>query len=123
MEEFGIRHTKTPKYYHQANPTKRYNRTIKQIIKAYLENDLGTWDDNIENLQFAINTSKNASIQYTIEILQMESTSQPETCQLGRERESVIRRVRLSVSNAVHVDKGRKNFPSSLSPALTEFPD
>ena len=58
---------------------------------------------------------------FSIEILQIESTSQPETCQLGRER--VIRRVRLSLSKAVRVNKDRKNLPSSLSSALAEFPD
>ena len=57
----------------------------------------------------------------SIEILQIESTRQPETCQLGWER--VIRRVRLSLSNAVRVDKDRKNLPSSLSFDPTEFPD
>ena len=62
-EKFGMRHTKTPRYYPQANPTERYNRTIKQIIKAYLENDHATWDDNVDDLQFTINTSKNAATQ------------------------------------------------------------
>ena len=38
-----------------------------------------------------------------------------------RERERVIWMIRLSLSNTVHVDKDRKNLPSSLSFALTEF--
>ena len=46
-EKFGIRHTKTPKYYHQANPTERYNRTIKQIIRAYLDNNHATRENNV----------------------------------------------------------------------------
>ena len=49
-EKFKIRQKKTPKYYPQANPTERYNRTIKQIIKAYLENDHAIWDDNVDDL-------------------------------------------------------------------------
>ena len=48
-----------------------------------------------------------------MEILQIESTSQPKTCQLGREREWFVER--LSFSNALRVDKDRKNLPSSLS--------
>ena len=56
-----------------------------------------------------------------IEILQIEETSQPETCKLGWER--VIWGIRLSLSNAVRIDKDRKNLPSSLSFALTEFAD
>ena len=57
-EKFGMRHTKTSKYYAQANPTERYNRTIKQIIKAYLQDDHATWHDNADDLQFAINRAK-----------------------------------------------------------------
>ena len=38
-------------------------------------------------------------------------------------RDRVIRRVRLSLLKTVRVDKDRKNLPSSLSFALTEFPD
>ena len=41
----------------------------------------------------------------------------------ARARERVIWRIRLSLSNAVRVDKDRKNLPSSLSFALTEFAD
>ena len=82
LREFSIRttviwHTKTPKYYSQANPTERYNRTIKQIIKAYLENDHATWDNNVDDLQFAINTSKNASTQYTPPFLNLGRELQP----------------------------------------------
>ena len=64
-EKFRIRHAKTPKYYPQTNRTEQYNRTIKQITKAYLENGHATWDDNFDDLQFAINTSKNALTQFT----------------------------------------------------------
>ena len=35
--KFRIGHTKTSKYYPQANPTEKYNRTIKRIIKACLK--------------------------------------------------------------------------------------
>ena len=51
------------------------------------------------------NNRRSTTREIAIEILQIESSSQPETCQLGRERERVIRRVRLSLSNAVRVDK------------------
>ena len=49
-EKFGIRHNKTPKYYSQANYIERYNRTIKKIIKARLENDYETCDDNVDDV-------------------------------------------------------------------------
>ena len=59
----GTEFVNKAKYYPQTNPTELYNRTIKQIIKAYLQNDHATWDDNVDDLKFAINTSKNASTQ------------------------------------------------------------
>ena len=65
-EKFGIREIKTPKYYPQGNLTERYNRTIKQIIRAYLKNDHATLDDNVDDLQFAVNTSKNALTQFLL---------------------------------------------------------
>ena len=77
MEKFGIRHTETPKYNPQANPTERYNRTIKQIIEVYFENDHAIWFDNVDDLQFAINISKNASTQYTSAFLNLGRELQP----------------------------------------------
>ena len=75
-EKFGIRHTKTLKYYPQANPTERYNRTIKQIISACLQDDHTTWDENVD-LQFAINTSKTTATQYTPAFLNLGHELQP----------------------------------------------
>ena len=36
-QNFGIRHSKTPRYHPQSNPTERCNRSIKTAIKAFLE--------------------------------------------------------------------------------------
>ena len=59
---------------------------------------------------------------YSIEILQIEETNSLKPVRSG-ERERVICRDRLSLSNAVRVDKKRKNLPSSFSFALSEFAD
>ena len=42
-----------------------------------MENDHATWDDNIDDLQLAINTSKNASTQYTPAFLNLGRELQP----------------------------------------------
>ena len=76
-EKFRIRHTKTPEYYPRANPTEWYSRTIERVIKAYLENDHASWDDNVDDLKFAINTSKNATTQYTPAFLNLGRELQP----------------------------------------------
>ena len=76
-EKFGIRHTKTPRYYPQVNPTEGYNRTIKEIIRAYIQEDYTTWNENVYDLQFAINTSKNSSTQYTPAFLNLVRDLQP----------------------------------------------
>ena len=76
-EKFGIRHTKTPRYYPQANPTERCNRNIKEIIRAYIQNDHTAWDENIDDLQFAIITSRNISTKYTPAFLNLGRELQP----------------------------------------------
>ena len=50
---------------------------MKQIIRAYLENDHATWGSNVNDLQFAINTSKNASTQYIPAFLNLGRELQP----------------------------------------------
>ena len=64
-QNFGIRHWKTPRYHPQSNPTERCNRSIKTAIKASLEKDHKEWDENLDYLQFALNTSKHASTGFT----------------------------------------------------------
>lgn len=50
-------------YYPQVNPTERCNRSIKMIIRAYIDKNHKKWDENIEDFQFAINACKHASTQ------------------------------------------------------------
>ena len=45
-QNFGIRHSKTPRYHPQSNPTEGCNRSTKMAIKAYLEKYHKEWDKN-----------------------------------------------------------------------------
>ena len=65
MQNFGFRHSKAPRYHPESNITERCNRSIKTAIKAYLEKDHREWDENLDDLQFALNTSKHASTGFT----------------------------------------------------------
>ena len=76
-QNFGIRHSKTPRYHPQSNPTERCNRLIKTAIKAYLEKDHREWDENLEDLQFALNTSKHASTGFTLAFLNFGRELEP----------------------------------------------
>ena len=57
-QQYGIYHEKTPPYHPQANPTKRYNTTVKTMIMAYVEDDHRTWHRYSPEFQYALNTMK-----------------------------------------------------------------
>ena len=46
-------------------------------MRTYNQDDHTTWDENVDDLQFAINTSKNASTQYTPAFLNLGRELQP----------------------------------------------
>lgn len=75
-EKFAIRHVTTPRYFPLANPTERYNRTIKTVIRAFLE-EHNSWDVNLDDVQFALNTSKNSSTNFTPAFLNLGRELQP----------------------------------------------
>lgn len=55
----------TPTYCPQVNTVERYNRTIITSIAALVDTDQRTWDTNICQVQFAINTAVNVSTSFT----------------------------------------------------------
>ena len=57
LEERGVTHTTIPRYYAQANPVERVNRTIKTMITSYLENNHRDWDLHVPELMYAYNTA------------------------------------------------------------------
>ena len=60
-----ITHRTTPPYSPQCNPVERVNRTIKTMIKQYIENSQKTWDNYIYEISFAYNTAMHDSTGYT----------------------------------------------------------
>ena len=76
-QNFEIRHSKTPRYHPQSNSTEICNRSIKTAIKAYLKKDHNKWDENLDDLQFALNTSKHASTGFTPTFLKFGRELEP----------------------------------------------
>ena len=50
-----------PPYHAQTNPVEQANRTLKQIIIAYLDSDHRLWDEHLHEFRYAINTAEQAS--------------------------------------------------------------
>jgi hypothetical protein len=64
--QWGIRQRFTSPYHPQSNLTERANRTIKTMIRAYLEGQPhNKWADNLSFISLAINNSKQESTRYS----------------------------------------------------------
>ena len=61
LEKEGIRHMTTPPYHAHANPVERANRTIKQMLCAYVEGTHNTWDRFIPEVVHALNNAKSST--------------------------------------------------------------
>lgn len=55
----------TPPYSPQCNPTERQNRVLKTMIAQYVESDHRTWDVNLPEFAFAVNTAVHESTKFT----------------------------------------------------------
>ena len=58
-KSLGIRQKLTANYHPQTNMTERVNRTLKEQIRIYAEQNHKEWDREIQKLAFAIRTSVN----------------------------------------------------------------
>lgn len=65
LKTYGIKQERTPVYHAQANPTERYNQTIKSMIRVFVNNDHRTWDIHLSEFAFAMNTAVHASTKYS----------------------------------------------------------
>lgn len=55
----------TPNYCPQVNTVERYNRTIVTSIAALVGTDQRTWDNNLCQIQFAMNTAVSSATSFT----------------------------------------------------------
>ena len=46
-----------PPYHPQVNPVERMNQTVKTMIVSFLEKSHTKWDEHIDELAFAYNTT------------------------------------------------------------------
>ncbi|XP_044596717.1 uncharacterized protein K02A2.6-like [Cotesia glomerata] len=65
LKEYGIEHMRTPPYSPQCNPVERMNKVIGTMIAQFIKKSQRSWDKYLPELNFAINTSKHESTQFT----------------------------------------------------------
>ena len=57
LRERGVHHTNISTYPPQANPVERANHTLKTMIAPYFKEQHTTWDEELPELLFAMNTA------------------------------------------------------------------
>ena len=57
LKDYGIRQISIMPYHAQANPTERVNRSLKPLIAMFVDKDHKTWDENLPEFRFALNTA------------------------------------------------------------------
>lgn len=65
LEKYKIRPKFNANFHAQANPTERYNRTLKFLLSAYASDNHQRWDENLAELTCAMRTSRNETTKYT----------------------------------------------------------
>jgi len=65
LQSFGIQAKKTPPYAPHCNPVERTNKTIKTMISQYVGRNHRHWDRHVAALQFAYNTARHDTTNYT----------------------------------------------------------
>ncbi|KAF4527953.1 hypothetical protein B566_EDAN014126 [Ephemera danica] len=63
--EFKIKIHYTPYYHPQANNTERANRVIKTCIAIFCSDNQQKWDENINEILFALRTAKQESTKFS----------------------------------------------------------
>ncbi|CAL8133943.1 unnamed protein product, partial [Orchesella dallaii] len=71
LRRWGINHRFTAPYHHQANQSERVNRTIVQILRAYVADNHREWDVNIQKFAFALRTTVHETTKCTPALLQL----------------------------------------------------
>ena len=64
-ESMNIEHETSSPYHQQSNLAERYIKILKSMLQAYTEESQTAWDENLQALAMAINTSVNSSTGLT----------------------------------------------------------
>ncbi|CAD6234146.1 GSCOCG00012365001-RA-CDS, partial [Cotesia congregata] len=59
----GVKFTPLAVAHPQANPVERINRTLKPMIRAYIDKDQSRWDEHLGDFQLAYNSSYHAALK------------------------------------------------------------
>lgn len=65
LKDYGVGVRYNAFYHPQANPTERYNRTLKTMLSMYVSDSHRDWDLNLSKVTCAVRTSFNESIKQT----------------------------------------------------------
>ncbi|XP_053598028.1 retrovirus-related Pol polyprotein from transposon 297 [Microplitis demolitor] len=63
LKSVGVKFTPLAVAHPQANPVERINRTIKPMIRSYINKDQTRWDDHLGEIQLAYNSSYHTSLK------------------------------------------------------------
>jgi len=64
-KEWEVEVRYTAPYSPQCNPTERQNRVVKTMLAQYVQTDHRTWDANLPEFAFALNTAVHESTQFS----------------------------------------------------------
>jgi len=59
----GIKLTFISPYHHQSNPVERFNRTLLNMLRTYVDEDQTTWDDHLHDVLFAYRATTHDAIK------------------------------------------------------------
>ncbi|KAG1666074.1 Chorion peroxidase [Nymphon striatum] len=62
LTKFGIRHLRTSAYHPQSDLVERVNRTLLNMVRAYIKDEKASWDKHLQKLSFAYITSHHETI-------------------------------------------------------------
>lgn len=63
--EYKVRILYNPSRHPQANPTERVNKTIGNMLRAYVGDNHRSWDKNLSKIAFALRTAKHEVTEHT----------------------------------------------------------
>ncbi|XP_076300585.1 uncharacterized protein LOC143218903 [Lasioglossum baleicum] len=64
LNEWGVKHRRTPPYTPQCNPVERVNKVVKTMLSQYIGRSQRTWDEHYAEVAFAYNTAQHSAMGY-----------------------------------------------------------